>query len=83
MYFCFGNNLNSMKKTILSLIAILFCLQSFGQTVRIGNGSTNNLEIPFFIDDSTSSFIQQIFTAQEINQNSRYIESIALHLPRQ
>ncbi|MDD4001518.1 MAG: fibronectin type III domain-containing protein, partial [Bacteroidales bacterium] len=67
-----------MKKTILSLIAILFCLQSFGQTVRVGNGSTNNLEIPFFIDDSTSSFIQQIFTAQEINQNSRYIESIAL-----
>lgn len=67
-----------MKKTLLSLIAILFCLQSFGQIVRIGNGTTNNLEIPFFIDDSTSTFIQQIFTAQEINQNGMYIESIAL-----
>ncbi|MFA6807231.1 MAG: hypothetical protein WCR29_07420, partial [Bacteroidales bacterium] len=67
-----------MKRIILSLLAILLCLQSFSQVVRVGNGITNNTEIPFFIDDSTSSFVQQIFTAQEINQNNMYIESIAI-----
>ncbi|HBN06089.1 MAG TPA: hypothetical protein DD434_09945, partial [Bacteroidales bacterium] len=67
-----------MKKIILSLLAILLCLQSYSQVVRVGNGTTNNLEIPFFVDDTTSSFVQQICTAQEINQNGMYIESIAL-----
>lgn len=77
MYFCVGNNLNSMKKTILSLIVILFCLQSFGQTVRIGNGTDTCNYLPFSPSNWTH-YSQQIILASEINADStsKYITDI-------
>jgi hypothetical protein len=77
MYFCVGNNLNIMKKTILSLIAILFCLQSFAQTVRIGNGTDTCNYLPFSPSNWTH-YSQQIILASEINADStsKYITDI-------
>lgn len=57
---------------------MLFCLQGFSQVVNVGNGNDSNRGIPIFFDDSTSSFIQQIFTSQEITQNGLYINGISL-----
>ncbi|MDY4790560.1 MAG: T9SS type A sorting domain-containing protein [Bacteroidales bacterium] len=66
-----------MKKTILSLIAILFCLQSFGQTVRIGNGTDTCNYLPFSPSNWTH-YSQQIILASEINADStsKYITDI-------
>ena len=66
-----------MKKIILSLFAILFCLQSFSQVVRVGNGTDTCTFLPFSVCNWTH-YSQQIILASEIDADStsKYITDI-------
>ena len=58
-----------MKRIILSLIAMLFCLQGFSQVVNVGNGNDTCYALPFNPNNRTQ-YSQQIILAGEIDADS-------------